>query len=339
MTRFKLRLTLMIKLIVSMVSVNCFAENETLDNKPLDLSVPERPAFSYEEAERTPVPLPPDLEQDPEHAIEDAFRFKDLVENKASQIPFLILPHKPNYLMPFTYQDRPYDEPYEDFTGEDDWPGLTRQEAAFQISFKYKIVDLPGNKNNKLYMAYTNRSFWQVYNDKISRPFRETNHEPELLAMFKLNSKYINRAYLSLSHQSNGQFTEFSRSWNRIILGAFHIGGDTVVGITPWWRIPETKKADPNDPSDNDNPDIDDYMGYAEFIFAKAIGPRYFAMTLRNNLRTEKNYGAVELEWNFPITPRVKGFFQYFEGYGESLIEYNHYQKRLGFGFKVSDYL
>ena len=69
------------------------------------------------------------------------------------------------------------------------------------------------------------------------------------------------------------------------------------------------------------------------------IGPRYFSMRLRNNLRTKNNYGAVEMEWNFPITNRVKGFFQYFEGYGESLIEYDHYQKRIGFGFKVSDYL
>ena len=75
-----------------------------------------------------------------------------------------------------------------------------------------------------------------------------------------------------------------------------------------------------------------------DFIFLKMFGPRSLTVRLRNNLR-EENKGAVELDWSFPLTPRVKGFIQYFEGYGESLIEYNHYQKRFGFGFKISDYL
>ncbi len=295
--------------------------------------------MSYEEAAATPVPEPPNREIESETLLMDAVRYKELIEKKASQVPFLILPHKPNYLMPFSYQENPYNEPFENFVGEDEWPGLSHQEAAFQLSIKYKIMDLPGRKDNRLYVAYTNQSYWQVYNSKISRPFRETNHEPEIMAVFNPEWKYLSRAYVSLSHQSNGQYTEFSRSWNRIIVGAFHITGNSVIGVTPWWRIPETQKADPEDPSDNDNPDIDDYMGYGEFIYLKMFGPRTLTLRLRNNLREENNRGAITAEWSFPITPRVKGFVHYFEGFGESLIEYNHYQKRLGFGFKVSDYL
>lgn len=334
------RLSFVLTLLFSFFALTSpFSYAESIEESVLDLSIPEDRPMTLEEAENTPVPIPPNREIDNENLLRDAVRFKDLVENKASQVPFLILPHKPNYLMPFTYQDRPNDGPYEDFVGDEEWPGLNKQEAAFQLSFKYKISNLPGNSNNKLYMAYTNRSFWQVYNDKISRPFRETNHEPELMAVFNPEWEYLSRFYVSLSHQSNGQYTEFSRSWNRIIFGAFHITGNSVLGVRPWWRIPETSKSDPEDPSDNDNPDIDDYMGYGEFIYLKLLGPRTFTMIVRNNLRQKNNYGAVTLEWSYPITPRVKGFIQYFEGYGESLIEYDHYQKRFGFGFKVSDYL
>ena len=312
--------------------------SEQANNPADDLPAIEH-VMSYEEAAATPVPEPPNREIESETLLMDAVRYKELIENKASQVPFLILPHKPNYLMPISYQANPYNEPFEDFVGEDEWQGLSNQEAAFQLSIKYKIMDLPGRKDNRLYVAYTNQSYWQVYNGKISRPFRETNHEPEIMAVFNPEWKYLSRAYVSLSHQSNGQYTQFSRSWNRIIFGAFHITGNSVVGITPWWRLPETQKADPEDPSDNDNPDIDDYMGYGEFIYLKMIGPRTLTLRLRNNLREENNRGAIIAEWSFPITPRVKGFVHYFEGFGESLIEYNHYQKRLGIGFKVSDYL
>lgn len=283
--------------------------------------------------------LPPLAEnEDDDFALRKAVKRKEFIEDKAGAVPFLLLPHRPNYIMPITYQFLPNDQPFADVLG-DEWPGLNHEEAVFQISVKYQIARLTPDNSNRLYVAYTNKSHWQVYNDRTSRPFRETNHEPEIMAVFTPDWGYIDRVYLSLNHQSNGQYTGLSRSWNRIMLGMFHITGNMVVGVAPWWRIPETQKADPEDPSDNDNPDIDDYMGYGEFIFMRMVGQRSLSIKVRNNLRTDHNNGSIELDWSFPITPRVKGFVQYFEGYGESLIEYDHYQKRLGFGFKISDYL
>jgi len=58
-----------------------------------------------------------------------------------------------------------------------------------------------------------------------------------------------------------------------------------------------------------------------------------------NNLRTKDNKGWVELEVNFPLGQRLRGFIQYYEGYGHSLIEYDQYQRRLGLGIKITDYL
>jgi len=63
------------------------------------------------------------------------------------------------------------------------------------------------------------------------------------------------------------------------------------------------------------------------------------AVTLRNNLRVNDNVGSITLDWSFPIDNGMKAFFQYFNGYGESLIDYNQYQERIGIGIKISDWL
>ena len=63
-----------------------------------------------------------------------------------------------------------------------------------------------------------------------------------------------------------------------------------------------------------------------------------FEITIRNNLEKDTNRGAVQLGYSFPFNDRVKGYVQYFNGYGESLIDYNRFQERISIGFKLSDW-
>ncbi|CCU72769.1 phospholipase A [Thalassolituus oleivorans] len=276
-------------------------------------------------------------------------QFPELVEKirterLASDNPYVLLPHKPNYLLPLTYQTRPSDKELERaLTSIADEPvsrenGYQHLEAVMQFSVKTTLAEDLLGKLSTIEFGYTNRSFWQVYNSAISKPFRETNHEPELMFNWQLKNYPVERLGLSINHQSNGQTSTLSRSWNRIIGEATMLIPDGVLNLRAWWRIPEKNSSDPEDPSDDDNPDIEEYLGYGELMYLHVMQHHQFSATVRNNLNWNENRGSLELGWSFPISRKMKGYVQYFNGYGESLIDYNRYQERFGIGIKLSDW-
>jgi phospholipase A1 len=110
--------------------------------------------------------------------------------------------------------------------------------------------------------------------------------------------------------------------------------GPLAVGFKPWYRIPE-------DDEDDDNPDITDYLGHYELRAAYKWNDHVFSVMSRNNLESGFSRGAVELTWSFPFGdyPFLKGYVQYFNGYGESLIDYDHHVNKLGIGIAVTDWL
>ncbi|MDN5370244.1 MAG: phospholipase, partial [Shewanella sp.] len=140
-------------------------------------------------------------------------------ELKASDNPFVIMPHKVNYFLPVTYSSSPNSKPFvEDM--EQQGYSLDHVEAKFQISFKFPLAYNIFGNNGHLFFAYTNQSWWQVYNKDSSSPFRETNHEPELFMLFNNDWKigdFTNSFWgFGVVHQSNGRSGLLSRSWNRI---------------------------------------------------------------------------------------------------------------------------
>ena len=143
---------------------------------------------------------------------------------------------------------------------------------------------------------------------------------------------------LGFNHQSNGRSGDQSRSWNRIFASFLFEKGNFYTTLKPWWRIPEKDKDSPNDNSGDDNPDINKYLGYGEWSLFYRLGNHNLSMMLRNNLRAD-NKGAVQLDWSFPMTGRFRGYLQYFNGYGESLIDYNASVNRLSLGVILTDRL
>lgn len=275
---------------------------------------------------------------------------KRQTEALAANNPHVLLPHRPNFILPLTYQTKPNNQELDRLVdglsqgdGSEDSSGVAdfeHLEAVMQLSIKYVLSEGLLTKFDRIEIAYTNKSFWQSYNSAISKPFRETNHEPEIMYSWQPGYHWVDHMGVSLNHQSNGQTSSLSRSWNRIILeGASVVSSHSVWVGRVWWRIPEGKQADPFDPSDNDNPDIDDYLGYGELHYMRVYGNSNLSVMMRNNLEVDDNRGALELGWTFPLTRKIKGYFMYFNGYGDSLIDYNHYQERFGLGIKLSDWL
>lgn len=262
---------------------------------------------------------------------------KRITEDKKHILePFTLMSHKPNYILLLAHNANGYSPDL--FREQYDDPSIEwyDSESQFQISIKTPLaVGLFDTVD--LYGAYTNRSFWQVYNSDVSAPFRETNHEPEMWAQFNPNWElwgFTNSANMfGFVHQSNGRGGVLSRSWNRLYANFVVEKGDFTLSFKPWHRISE-------DDSD-DNPDLTDYLGHYELRAAYKYKEHVVSAMSRNNLESGFEKGAVELSWSFPIWnyPYLKGYVQYFGGYGESLIDYDQKVNRIGIGFALTDWL
>lgn len=274
-----------------------------------------------------------DSAQQPASLLEQRFE----VEGAGEHNPFTLTAHNRNYLLPVTYNKNTNGRPFEVDNDE-----IENIEAKFQISFKFPIWNnIIGDAD--LWGAYTNVSFWQAYNETYSSPFRDSNHEPEMFLTFKSQRQLFGfkNSYnvVGVNHQSNGQGGSKSRSWNRVYLLSTFEHGNFTIAFKPWYRLPEDKKSSDTDPSGDDNPDIDRFMGYGEIMAGYKYDDHVFSLLFRNNLRASGNKGAIQLDWTFPLTKQLKGYVQYFNGYGESLIDYDASVNRLGVGIVLTDAL
>lgn len=217
-------------------------------------------------------------------------------------------------------------------------PTLQEVEVQFQLSFKIPISTLPF-WNGQAAVGYTQVSYWQMFNTGYSSPFRETNYAPELMAAFETKAAVLGleriRTVVGFIHESNGRSVPESRSWNRLYAEAKFDWKQTTIGLKPWYRIPESAKQAPTDSRGDDNPDITQYLGYGE-LTAEYRGKAFSVLaTGRNNLRTHRNRGSLQIELAFPIRHDVHFYVQAFEGYGKSLNDYNRHDSRVGAGFMV----
>lgn len=255
----------------------------------------------------------------------------------SNQGRFRLRPHNQNYLV-LKFTNRANNQPFTPLkpvvgTEED---RLDKQELKFQLSFKTKLLEdvfLPGAN---LWMGYTQESHWQVFNDDVSRPFRETNYEPELMWVaplaHRLGNLELRYASVGFVHQSNGRAEPLSRSWDRVYAEVGAEVGNFAFTFKPWWRIPESRSKD-------DNPDIEDYIGRGELVGVYRNDDHVYSLRIRNNFKLNNNRGSVTADWSFPLTGALRGYVRAFSGYGESMIDYNWRQHSLGVGVILTDRL
>jgi phospholipase A1/A2 len=224
--------------------------------------------------------------------------------------------HRDNYLIPFTWSNSA--------------DSSSDAELQFQFSIKQQLY-------RGLAFAYTQKSFWRFLDQRNSRPFRETNHNPELFYRLKSSAREGRGwgADLGLEHQSNGSREPNSRSWNRVYFAPFIDYGPLRAELKLWRRLAEDAKTTPDDPTGDENPDIVDFYGYGELRLAYIHPSRQrAALMTRWNFATHK--GALQLDYSLPSGTRNLFFYgQFWTGYGESLIDYNRSITRYGFGLLI----
>jgi len=267
---------------------------------------------------------------------------------------FGMRPYKINYFAPFTWSSNKYTREFSAYN-ESTLPEFMSRgaeynnniEAEYQLSFQKSLTYNLFGWNEYITMAYTQQVWWKVYDE--SAPFRETNYTPEVF-MILPTSDYIDEEYklralkFGYRHQSNGEEGYASRSWNRLFLSALWQWDSLFLKVEGWYRIPEDKKSEAfyagTDPGaiGDDNPDINDYMGYGEIDLNYLYGKHQFNLLLRNNLDFDNNKGAVQLDYMAPFfnSDNTFWYLKLFNGYGESLIDYDQSTTKMSIGFAFS---
>lgn len=265
---------------------------------------------------------------------------------------FVAEPHRPNFILG-SYQHDPNVAP---FLAEDPEADLQHQEIKFQISLKVSfwndlIFGASGDRfGNGLdaWFGYTQQSFWQALNFDRSSPFRESNYEPEfgityrnqnigsMAPVFEIGALRFSSVSMGAAHQSNGRGGSLSRSWNRIWVLFDMEYRQWSFKAKPWFRIREAK-------ADDNNPDIQEYIGRAELQTIYTTGKRrdrHLSVTWRNNLRARDNRSGYQVDWTFPFPwgEKFKAHVHFYNGYGESLIDHDVRVRRIGIGALVNDW-
>jgi len=299
-----------------------------------DMTMNEVRAFCGIEApaEHHGMPQAPEIVSDPDAGIvSQRLEEQRLIEGEA----WAIEPYKANFILPFAYNSSFDSDLYKDF-GYSNADNLKDYEAVFQISMMMPLWYGLYKDQGDLYFAFTSRAWWQVYDD-ASAPFRETNYEPEIFARFMSGREILGMRNVAnsigLVHQSNGRDVPLSRSWNRVFAAFTFEKGNFAFQLKPWYRIPE-------DEEDDDNPNIERYVGYADYVLGWAPGDHRISAVLRNNLKSwDENKGSIELNYSYPIWGGLRLYLQYFNGYGDGLIYYNENTNRIGIGIALNDIL
>ena len=223
-----------------------------------------------------------------------------------------------------------------------------KHEMRLQLSARTKIASglltgptSPGK--DSLWFGYSQQSYWQLFNSDISRPFRTTDHEPEVFYVYPTDANLPfgwrwRYSGIGLVHQSNGQSNPLSRSWNRwyLMTGA-ELDNRWQVNAKIWKRMKESALED-------DNPYIQDYIGRGEIKLGWNVNQQnYLSLTARGSLGQGKGSGRVEWlrtlgeGWNGGKS-NLRLHVQLFSGYGDSLIDYNKKRTVLSVGLSLLDF-
>lgn len=209
--------------------------------------------------------------------------------------------------------------------------GTPNVEDGKMVYTKYQL-SIKQNLCKHLYLAYTQKSLWSITSNSV--PFRGANYNPEFYLDFTNYGSGIWRLGKIglLEHESNGRDGPSSRSWNRFYWepqiaisdpDKLPFNFQMLIVALKWWQAGNT----------DDNPDIRDYQGNHELFITLSQPWFQWAMIARKG---QKDYGNIQMDISYRFKGNMDLFFQIWDGYGESLTDYNRSSTRYGFGIAIS---
>lgn len=308
-------------------SVNAHAEKQKNNNHDEKTKghVSNKDILGFSEKEYTPAQREL-LKKIQKEAKKNSYNERVKQEEKVEENPFAISLYNPNYALPFYYTAKPAYTIYGNTTPEQQ--KLQHHEFKAQFSFKVPVWARILRSKFSLYLAYTQKFYWQVYTR--SAYFRESNYEPEVFVEYPLFD--WNTWRVGVVHQSNGRGGDMERSWNRVYVEGIFSLRHWMLSLKPWVLVA-------NKSTRVYNRDIARYLGHGRLVIAYKYRDFVFSLMGRNNLESGFRRGAIEAAVSFPVFKRLHGYIQYFDGYGQSLIEYNHRTSAVGVGLILNNWI
>jgi phospholipase A1 len=198
----------------------------------------------------------------------------------------------------------------------------------FQLSISQRLTRSRLPLDTYLYIHFTQKTIWNILQESL--PIYDLNFNPGIGIGHLIihRNKYAGNAYIMLEHESNGKDGASSRSWNKVSFGGYFLLSKYVdMHLKTWIPIVD---------SDN-NRDILEYNGLAETRFNYIHPNKRFLFSLTSTWRSRSFSFNTQWELSFRMNSNLNQYFfvQYYNGYGEYLLDYNVHKSMLRVGFVI----
>jgi outer membrane phospholipase A len=211
------------------------------------------------------------------------------------------------------------------------------------LSFKFQFFpsDAPLVESvhflRHLYLGYTQTSLWDVRSS--SAPFQDSSYKPRLFffdpTIWEADDQAVALGLeTGLGHESNGKALLESRSINFAYVKPLF-----VLGPPKGWHVTAAPMF-VDYLSKSGNPDIAEYRGHVDLELSLLKHDRW---RLTGLFRKGDIGYSTEINFAYPLRivalGNLNGYFlvQYFNGYGESILDYNQrVQPQLRFGLMLA---
>ncbi len=204
----------------------------------------------------------------------------------------------------------------------------TNTNVKFQISIAQRLTKGTLPWGTYLYLFYSQKCFWNILEN--SMPMTDLNFNPGIGITKPLfvKNRYIGKMTFLVEHESNGRDSIQSRSWNRVALAAnVFVTKNLMVHAKVWVPIVDGEN----------NRDIVDYCGWNQFGIQVVSDNKRFTGGISIVPRHRIGSCNVVVDFAVRLFKRENQylFFQFYNGYGEGLLDYNKFHSQLRVGLLI----